>query len=149
VGDWEAGSRYRCLDEFRDNSPGISQTWQRKEGETHGVEDGTPDFLILIDSSGSMANPCDELSYAVLGAGCAADAYLRRHRQVAVYNFSDATQGGLERLDFTEDRDAIYRTLCRHFGGGTELALEDFQSFGRCRMDISSLRICRFRTRGR
>jgi len=136
---WEIGKPVSDIDvwtSFGKIMPGISQTWLRKEGETHGVEDGTPDCLILIDSSGSMANPCDELSYAVLGAGCAADAYLRRHRQVAVYNFSDAPQGGLERLDFTGNRDAIYRTLCRYFGGGTELSLDDFRSFDRRQMDI-------------
>ncbi len=136
---WEIGKPVSDIDvwtSFGKILPGISQTWQRREGETHGVEDGTPDCLILIDSSGSMANPCDELSHAVLGAGCAADAYLRRHRQVAVYNFSDAPQGGVERLDFTEDREAVYRTLCRYFGGGTELALGDFDSFDRRRMDI-------------
>lgn len=136
---WEIGKPVHDIDvwtSFGKILPGISQTWQRREGETHGVEDGTPDCLILIDSSGSMANPCDELSHAVLGAGCAADAYLRRRRQVAVYNFSDAPQGGVERLDFTEDRDAIYRTLCRYFGGGTELAIEDFRSFGTRQMDI-------------
>lgn len=136
---WEIGKPVYDIDvwtSFGKILPGISQTWLRSEGETHGVEDGTPDCLILIDSSGSMANPCDELSHAVLGAGCAADAYLRRHRQVAVYNFSDAPQGGVERLDFTEDREAVYRTLCRYFGGGTELALDDFKSFDRRQMDI-------------
>jgi hypothetical protein len=136
---WEIGKPVYDIDvwtSFGKILPGISQTWQRREGETHGVEDGTPDCLILIDSSGSMANPCDELSHAVLGAGCAADAYLRRRRQVAVYNFSDAPQGGVEKLDFTENRDAIYRTLCRYFGGGTELSLDDFKSFDRRRMDI-------------
>jgi len=136
---WEIGKPVYDIDvwtSFGKILPGISQTWHRKEGETHGVDDGTPDCLILIDSSGSMANPCDELSHAVLGAGCAADAYLRRRRQVAVYNFSDAPQGGVEKLDFTEDREAIYRALCRYVGGGTELALDDFKSFGTRQMDI-------------
>jgi hypothetical protein len=136
---WEIGKPVHDIDvwtSFGKILPGISQTWERRAGETHGVEDGTPDCLLVIDSSGSMANPCDELSHAVLGAGCAADAYLRRRRQVAVYNFSDAPQGGSERLDFTEDREAIYRVLGRYFGGGTELALDDFKSFGTRQMDI-------------
>lgn len=136
---WEVGKPVHDIDvwtSFGKVLPGISQTWERREGETHGVEDGTPDCLIVIDSSGSMANPCDELSHAVLGAGCAADAYLRRRRRVAVYNFSDAPQGGSERLDFTEHRESVYRALCRYFGGGTELALDDFKSFGSRQMDI-------------
>ena len=136
---WEIGKPVQDIDvwtSFGKILPGVSQTWQRREGETHGVEDGTPDCLIVIDSSGSMANPCDELSHAVLGAGCAADAYLRRRRRVAVYNFSDAPQGGFERIDFTEDREAVYRVLCRYLGGGTELALDDFKSFESPQMDI-------------
>ncbi len=136
---WEIGKPVSDIDvwtSFGKSLPGVSQTWQRREGETHGVEDGTPDCLILIDSSGSMANPCDELSHVVLGAGCAADAYLRRRRKVAAYNFSDAPQGGVERLGFTEDRDAVYRTLCRYFGGGTELVFEEFKSYDSRQMDI-------------
>jgi len=136
---WEIGKPVHDIDVWTSLGkilPGVSQTWLRREGETHGAEDGTPDCLILIDSSGSMANPCDEMSHAVLGAGCAADAYMRRRRRVAVYNFSDAPQGGFERLDFSEDREAVYRVLCRYFGGGTELALEDFRSFDAPQMDI-------------
>jgi len=41
-----------------------------------------------------MINPRKSLSYAVLGAACAADAYLRNDSKVAVYNFSDAPMEG-------------------------------------------------------
>ncbi len=83
----------------------------------------TPDCLIAIDSSGSMINPRKSLSYAVLGAACAADAYLQNDSKVAVYNFSDAPMGGKDVLNYTDRREDIYRVLCKYFGGGTALDL--------------------------
>jgi hypothetical protein len=44
---------------------------------------------------------------------------------VGVYNFSDAPMGGKEILDYTDRRENIYRVLCKYFGGGTALELED------------------------
>jgi uncharacterized protein with von Willebrand factor type A (vWA) domain len=72
-----------------------------------------------------MINPRKSLSYAVLGAACAADAYLRNDSKVAVYNFSDAPMGGKDVLDYSSQREEIYRVLCKYFGGGTALDVED------------------------
>ncbi len=72
-----------------------------------------------------MINPRKNLSHAVLGAACAADAYLRNSARVAVYNFSDAPMGNRVILDFTSERQAIYKVLCKYFGGGTALNLKD------------------------
>ena len=71
-----------------------------------------------------MTNPKQELSYAVLGAACACDAYLRNEARVAVYNFSDAEAGGRRILNYSDNRKQIYRTLCHYFGGGTRLLVE-------------------------
>lgn len=105
--------------------PGITQIWKKREGKGKGKTEGAPDCLIAIDSSGSMINPRKNLSYAVLGAACAANAYLRNESKVGVYNFSDAPMGGKDILDFTDHREDIYRVLCKYFGGGTALDLED------------------------
>ena len=75
-----------------------------------------------------MVDPRSHLSYAVLGGGCAADGYLRHDARVAVYNFSDAPAGGKEYLPFTRSRSLIYQVLCRYFGGGTALDLEEVTS---------------------
>jgi hypothetical protein len=126
---WEIGSPYQEIDiwtSFGKIMPGITQMWKKKEGKGRGKIEGTPDCLIVIDSSGSMINPRKNLSYAVLGAACAVNAYLRNGSQVAVYNFSDAPMGGKEILDFTHHREEVYRVLCKYFGGGTALELEDF-----------------------
>ena len=61
----------------------------------------------------------------MLGAACAAEAYLRHAARVAVYNFSDALMGGKTVVPFTTDRQAIYEGLCVYHGGGTSLRLRD------------------------
>ena len=128
---WEAGMPYQDIDpwtSFGKIMPGITQIWRRREGDIVGKEEKVPDCLILIDSSGSMPNPKRHLSYAVLGAACACEAYLRRDAHVAVYNFSDAHVGGRRSLPYTDHRDDIYRTLCHYFGGGTRLQIDDIEA---------------------
>ena len=125
---WEVGSPIQDVDiwtSFGKIMPGVTQIWNKKLGKGRRNEEGTPDCLIAIDTSGSMINPRKNLSYAVLGAGCATDAYLRNGSKVGVYNFSDAPMGGKEILDYTDRRENIYRVLCKYFGGGTALELED------------------------
>ncbi|MFH1123431.1 MAG: hypothetical protein V1758_07180 [Pseudomonadota bacterium] len=128
---WEVGKPYQDIDpwtSFGKIMPGITQTWRRLEGEVFGQWEGIPDCVVMIDSSGSMTNPRQSLSYAVLGAACACDAYLRKEAQVAVYNFSDAESGGRRILPYSRRRREIYQTLCHYFGGGTRLAVEDIET---------------------
>ena len=125
---WEVGSPFQDIDiwtSFGKIMPGITQIWKKKEGKGRGKIEGAPDCLIIIDSSGSMINPRKNLSYAVLGAACVTNAYLRNDSKVAVYNFSDAPMGGRDVLDYTAHREEVYRVLCKYFGGGTALDLED------------------------
>ncbi len=125
---WEVCQPFQDLDpwcSFGKYLPGITQVWERREGQVYGKKEETPDCLVIIDSSGSMVDPRSHLSYAVLGGGCAADGYLRHDTRVAVYNFSDAPAGGREYLPFTRSRSLIYKVLCRYFGGGTALDLEE------------------------
>ncbi len=136
---WEVGSPFQDIDiwtSFGKFMPGITQIWKKKEGKGRGKTEGTPDCLIIIDSSGSMINPRKSLSYAVLGAACVTNAYLRNHSKVAVYNFSDAPMGGREILDYTTNREEVYRTLCKYFGGGTALDLEDILPLIRKKKEI-------------
>jgi hypothetical protein len=127
---WEISRPYRDIDpwtSFGKIMPGITQTWQCLEGEVAGKEEGTPDCIVIIDSSGSMTEPRRHLSHAVLGGACAGDAYLRNGAEVAVYNFSDAHAGGARVLQYSRNRKKIYRTLCHYFGGGTQLRLEHIE----------------------
>ena len=127
---WEVGRPYQDIDpwtSFGKIMPGITQTWHRLDGEVFSQEETTPDCILIIDSSGSMTNPRQHLSHAVLGAACACDAYLRNDAQVAVYNFSDAHAGDRKILPYSRRRTEIYRTLCHYFGGGTRLDVEDIE----------------------
>jgi len=125
---WELGSPYHDVDvwtSFGKIMPGITQIWKKREGKGRGKVEGVPDCLIAVDSSGSMINPRKTLSYAVLGAACAADAYLRNDSRVAVYNFSDAPMGGKEVLDYTKKREMVYRSSASTLEGGPLWILED------------------------
>ena len=138
---WEVGSPYQDVDiwtSFGKVMPGVTQIWKKKEGKGRGKIEGTPDCLIAIDSSGSMINPRKSLSYAVLGAACATDAYLRNNSKVGVYNFSDAPMGGKDILNYTDRREKVYQVLCKYFGGGTALDLEDLTPLihGRKNLDL-------------
>jgi len=125
---WEIGKPVQDIDpwtSFGRIMPGLTQTWVRREGDVFGEMEAIPDCLVIIDSSGSMTNPRERLSYAVLGAACACNAYLKNNRRVAVYNFSDAFRGNKLLLDFCREKEAIYWAICRYFGGGTALDLND------------------------
>jgi hypothetical protein len=125
---WEIGKPFADIDlwtSFGKIIPGITQIWTKREGETHGEFEGTPDCLIVIDSSGSMINPREKLSYAVLGALCACNAYLKHESRTAVYNFSDALRGNKVVLEFNRDKERILQAICRYFGGGTALDPDD------------------------
>ena len=125
---WEMGKPVMDIDPWTSLGkimPGLTQIWQRREGDIFGNEEGTPNCIIMIDSSGSMVNPKQSLSQAVLGAACATDAYLRNDAMVAVYNFSDANANQSKILPFTRERVKIYQALCHYFGGGTRLDMND------------------------
>lgn len=127
---WELGKPFLDIDPWTSLGkimPGLTQIWERREGDIFGNEEGTPNCIIMIDSSGSMVNPKEYLSQAVLGAACAADAYLRNDAMVAVYNFSDANAGQTEILPYTRQRARVYQTLCHYFAGGTRLDIEDIE----------------------
>ncbi len=131
---WEASKPVYDIDvwtSFGKVLPGLSQIWVRRQGIVFGQGEKTPDCLLILDSSGSMPNPRQCLSHAVLGAACAAEAYLRRGAQVAIYNFSDARFAGRTILPFTSDRQAIFRTLCAYHGGGTSLRPRELEELRR------------------
>ncbi len=127
---WEVGNPVYDIDPWKSFGkllPGLSKSWQRVEGDMYGQEGGTPDCIVIIDSSASMVDPQKKISQAVLGAACAVDAYLRNGARAAVYNFSDAAAGDELILPYTRDKRMIYKALCRYFGGGTRLLVKNIQ----------------------
>jgi hypothetical protein len=127
---WEIGQTCRDIDPWTSLGkimPGITQIWKREQGEVFGRREQVPDCIVAIDSSSSMVHPSHRLSYAVLGAGCACDAYLRNGARVAVLNFSDAAAGGRLVRRYSSGRTEIYRSLCRYLGGGTRMDTDDIE----------------------
>lgn len=129
---WEAGKPFNDIDPWKSFGkimPGLTKSWQRIEGQMYGQDYGTPDCIVIIDSSASMTKPHEHISHAVLGAACAAEAYLRNGARVAVYNFSDASAGDEHIQSYTRNRRKIYGAICRYFGGGTQLSVQTIQTF--------------------
>jgi uncharacterized protein with von Willebrand factor type A (vWA) domain len=77
----------------------------------------TPDLILMIDSSGSMTNPAEAKSNAVLGAFCAAKEYLKKESRIGVVNFSSQTYA----YGFSRDYAKIASNLVHYQDGGTEL----------------------------
>lgn len=128
---WEAGRPIYNIDAWKSFGkimPGLTKAWQHVEGEVYGQAYGTPDCLVIIDSSRSMVDPEKKISPAVLGGACAVNAYLRNGAHAAVYNFSDAGVGDELILPYTRNRRALYGALCRYFGGGTQLFVKRIQA---------------------
>lgn len=95
--------------------PGITQKWIKKEGEVTTDYSGIPDSLIVIDSSGSMPNPDENVSIPVLGASVIANAYLNNGSKVTIYNFS------ADNLVFgpSNKKENIHKIIRTYQSGGT------------------------------
>jgi hypothetical protein len=104
--------------------PGLAKRYHMEEFE--GLSElSLPDVLIMIDSSGSMRHPDEDISYAVLGAFSIARNYLEHGSRVGVINFSDIN---LE-LEPTLERDRVYEMLKMYQGGGTTLHLGQLEKY--------------------
>jgi len=95
--------------------PGLGKSWIKKDGEAYGHQEDVPNAIVIIDSSGSMADPESQLSYAVLGGICAANTYLENKQEVAVVNFSKEAVVS----QFSRNKNQVHRDILMHQGGGT------------------------------
>lgn len=109
--------------------PSLAKKHELAEFERYG-EISVPDAVIIIDSSGSMPNPEEVVSYAVLGAFSIARNYLDIGARVGVINFSNVN---LE-LGLTRNRQRVYEMLKLYQGHGTTLHIDDLHEY------VSSIR---------
>ena len=100
--------------------PGITRKVKIKSRDIKSTDYDLPHLLIAIDSSGSMPNPSDKKSYAVLGAHCAARSYHAMDSAVGVVNFS----GSSFYLPYTRDLDEILGAVTAFQSGGTTVDVE-------------------------
>ncbi len=97
--------------------------WVYDDFTSFGSKEKIPNALIILDSSGSMPNPSEALSHAVLACFCAANAYLMNGSKVGVINFSNANIY----TPFTDNPHQIYEMLVSYQGGGTTLHISDLE----------------------
>lgn len=104
--------------------PSLAKRHKLAEFERYG-EISVPDAVIMMDSSGSMANPENVVSYAVLGAFAVARNYFNFGAKVGVINFSNSNL----LLEPTVDRQAVYEMLKTYQGYGTTLHIDDLDRY--------------------
>ena len=71
--------------------PGVSNKWIREQIKSHGQFEKTPDLCLLLDDSGSMPDPREETSNAVISSLAISREYIKNQASVAVILFSDRT----------------------------------------------------------
>jgi len=117
---WEIDEPVSKVDVFNSYGkylPEISKAWIDAGSQGQKITQGTPDLLIMIDSSCSMDDPDKEISYAALGGVCAARQYMRKGSKVAVVNFSNESKTS----SFMDDPQKVSKNILHYQGGGTEL----------------------------
>ncbi|MBW2980478.1 VWA domain-containing protein [Candidatus Woesearchaeota archaeon] len=114
----EADIEY-SLSQYPFLNPAFLYRWSYAEGISSTFGKDNPDLLIAIDSSGSMDNPSESLSYALLSAMIAKKTALDAGCQVGVINFSSRSECVFQ--DFTYSNESLDDALSHYFGGGTEI----------------------------
>lgn len=100
--------------------PGLTRKVKIIERPRTVVDYDTPHALIVIDSSGSMADPKQFKSSMVLAAVCAASSYHALGSKVGVINFS----GDSFYLPYSRDLEHILAAVVAYQGGGTYVDVE-------------------------
>jgi len=95
--------------------PGITRQVKISERHIKTTDYDLPHLLIAIDSSGSMPDPSDSKSYAVLGGFCASRSYHINNSSIGVINFS----GDSFYLPYTRNLEDILGAVVAYQGGGT------------------------------
>ena len=100
--------------------PGITRKVRITERPIQTTDYKVPHLLVVIDSSGSMPDPKQLKSYAVLGGFCVARSYHLQETKVGVINFS----GSSFYLPYTRDLDSALGAISAFQGGGTVTDVE-------------------------
>ena len=119
---------YDAIASYGQLLPSIARRRLYTGGESEYADERIPDLVLAIDSSGSMRNPQQHKSFAVLAGCVAARSYLGNSGRVAVFNFSSESVV----LDFSADEQRVLQHICTYQGAGTKLAPEVLDSLLRC-----------------
>lgn len=100
--------------------PGVTRSIMIDERPVRTTRYKVPHLLLVMDSSGSMPDPKQRKSYAVLGGYCGARSYHLHGSSVGVINFS----GSSFYLPYTRDLDGALGAISAYQGGGTTVDIE-------------------------
>jgi hypothetical protein len=106
--------------------PGVTTySWKTSSGEAQGLGNDYPDLLIVIDSSGSMPDPRENISYPILSAMAASETALSYGNKVAVINFSS----DFESCYFSNQSSTIDDYLMLYLDEGTNIPGDQMVKF--------------------
>ncbi|HYD03715.1 MAG TPA: hypothetical protein VEC16_05445, partial [Alphaproteobacteria bacterium] len=105
--------------------PGISKKIHDIPLPQYKMNYDYPKGFISLDTSGSMRNPANGISYAVLTGFVLAKNYHANGAGVGVFNFSVDSQ----MLMPTRKLDDVYHLLCAYFGGGTSYNVDKVKAY--------------------
>jgi hypothetical protein len=100
--------------------PGVTRSIMIDERPVRTTDYKVPHLLLIGDSSGSMPDPKQSKSYAVLGGYCAARSYHLHGSSVGIINFS----GSSFYLPYTRELDEALGAISAYQGGGTTVDVE-------------------------
>jgi hypothetical protein len=100
--------------------PGVTRSIRINERPMRTTDYRIPHLLVVIDSSGSMPEPKEQKSHAVIGGYCAARSYHLHGSSIGVINFS----GKSFYLPYTRELDEALGAISAYQGGGTVADVE-------------------------
>jgi hypothetical protein len=100
--------------------PGITRQVKVRDSKINTTDYDVPHLLVAIDSSGSMPDPADRKSHAVLAGYCAARSYHIHDSAVGVINFS----GDSFYLPYTRSLEDALGAISSYQGGGTSVDVD-------------------------
>jgi len=100
--------------------PGVTRSIKIDERPVRTTDYKVPHLLLVIDSSGSMPDPREHKSYAVLGGYCAARSYHLHGSSIGAVNFS----GSSFYLPYTRNLDEALGAISAYQGGGTTVDID-------------------------
>ncbi|MEQ3632469.1 hypothetical protein [Thalassolituus sp.] len=139
---WEMGDALDEVDWMQTLSsspvvvPGVT-TVKRQYGLTSGAEPATKpvDLDIYIDSSGSMPNPQQRMSYMALAGAVICLSALRSGSRVQATLWSGKNQF-ISTPGFVRDEDTLLKIITGHFGGATAFPIHKLRETFTARTDF-------------
>ncbi|MFC1704976.1 hypothetical protein ACFLZ6_01455 [Nanoarchaeota archaeon] len=117
LGKFHEADQHYTLSQYPGFNPLFLYRWNYASGESARPGRDRPYLLLAPDTSGSMDDPDQTVSYALVSAMIAKKTALRFKSKVAVVNFS--TQYLVQ--DFTISEEKLDEALSHYFGGGTNI----------------------------